>query len=142
MASGAPELPSGLSPRGRRMWVESVALWQLTPGHLVLLEEACRTADRLDLLDRLIQGFADRIGADPDESGEDSGGSVDITGLLAEARAQQTVLKGMLSELRQGLRQSGGSAKPGGTDADGAARGSGVSDLSARIASRRKQAES
>jgi hypothetical protein len=107
------------------MWAESVEAWSLTPAHLVLLEEACRTADRCALLDGMIRGYAD----DP---GEDEGRSGGVTVLLAEARAQQVALKGLVAELRQGQRQAGGST---GSTAVG---GSGVTDLSSRIAAKRQ----
>lgn len=140
MDSASPNPPPGLAARGSRMWEQSVAAWQLTPAHLVLLEEACRVADRLELLDRLIRGFVDRIGVPSDEGEGDSGGPPDIAGLLAEARAHQTALKGLLAELRQGQRTVGGQAGSPAV-AGGAAGGSGVSDLSARIAARRGQAQ-
>lgn len=127
VATDSPEPPHGLSPRGLRMWSESVAAWSLTPAHLVLLEEACRTADRCSLLDDLIR-------REVDDPGDDEGGSGGITALLAEARAQQVALKGIVAELRQGQRQAGGqSAGAGGT-----AGGSGVTDLGARIRAKRQ----
>lgn len=119
------------------MWFASVAGPALTPGHLVLLEEACRVADRCELLDRLIRGFADSLGDDPDDDGEDSGGSGDVTGLLAEARAQQTTLRGLVAELRQGQRAVGGLAGPS-AGSGTMAGGSGVTSLSARIAAKRE----
>lgn len=118
--------PTGLGARGRRMWRQSVETWQLTPAHLVLLEEACRIADRLDLLDGLICGGS----ADDEDDGPISGG---LAGLLAESRQQSVALKGILAELRQGQKATGAPERAG-------AEGKGVSDLSARIAARRKQA--
>lgn len=113
--------PSGLGARGRRMWRESVAAWSLTPAHLVLLEEGCRLADRLDELDGIIRLVSRGSGGDPDEP-------VDITKILAEARQQQTALKGIVAELRQGGQRA----------AESRPEGQGVSDLTARIAARRK----
>lgn len=96
------------------MWRETVADSALAPAHLVLLEESCRIADRLDALDAAIRG----------SSVEDD----DIRGLLAEARQQSAVLKGLLAEIRQGSRATESDAKRG---------GDGVADLTARIAARR-----
>jgi hypothetical protein len=113
------------------MWSESVDAWSLTPAHLVLLEEACRTADRCGLLDDMIRRLVDG-------SGDDEDGSAGITVLLAEARAQQVALKGIVAELRQGQRQTAG--KPG-SQPESSGGGSGVADLTARIAGRRAQAQ-
>lgn len=107
------------------MWRESLAIWSLTPAHLVLLEEACRIADRLEVLNAII------LRATGDGNG-DLGQFADITGLLAESRQQSGALKALLAEIRQG--QYG--ASPATVDPTG---GAGVSDLTARIA--RKQAE-
>lgn len=113
------------------MWSDSVEAWSLTPAHLVLLEEACRTADRCGLLDALIRGYVD-------DSDSEEGRSGGITQLLAEARAQQVALKGIVAELRQGQRQTNG--KPS-SQPESTAGGSGVADLTARIAGRRAQAK-
>lgn len=131
MAMDSTEPPPGLSVRGQRMWSESVEAWSLTPAHLVLLEEACRTADRCGLLD-------DMIRRQMDGSGDDEGESAGITALLAEARAQQVALKGIVAELRQGQRQAGGQS---GSQSELSGGGSGVADLTARIAGRRAQAQ-
>lgn len=140
--SVSPDPPPGLSARGLRMWEQSVAAWQLTPAHLVLLEEACRIADRLDDLDRLLRAVSDGFEAGAEES-EGRGDVLGrMTGLLAEARAQQVALKGLLAELRQGQRLAGGTVgSPASADGDSTAGGAGVADLSARIAARRNTAE-
>jgi hypothetical protein len=122
------------------MWTQSTDSAQLTPGHLVLLEEACRVADRLDDLDRLLRAVSEGFEDDVQESEGNEGSLGRMTGLLAEARAQQTALKGMLAELRQGQRTAGGQTGSPAVPGAKAAGGSGVSDLSARIADRRKEA--
>lgn len=124
------DAPAGLGERGQRLWTESTAQWQLIPTHLVLLEEACRISDRLDVLDALIRGFSVR-------SGDDEGESVDVSGLLAESRQQATALRGLVAEIRQGLK---GSAAPSSKPAE-ISGGSGVSDLTRKIAERRRQSE-
>ncbi|MFF2094851.1 hypothetical protein [Streptomyces sp. NPDC058202] len=122
----ASDFPVGLGERGQAMWRDSRAIWSLTPAHLVLLEEVCRIADRLELLDAIVR--AQSAGVDP--SAVDFGA---LSGLLAESRQQSAALKALLAEIRQG--QYG--AAPTTVDPAG---GAGVSDLTARIA--RKQAES
>ena len=110
------------------MWVDSMAIWSLTPAHTVLLEEACRIADRLDVLDGIIRRWIE-------PSSESEGGSGDISGFLAESRQQAGALKAILAEIRQGQHGAAPSA------AAGEAGGAGVANLSARIAERRKKAE-
>lgn len=138
MATDSPEPPPGLGSRGRRLWAQATDDEELTPGHLVLLEEACRCADRLDDLDRLLREVSDGSGADSEESEGRDGALRMMTGLLAEARAQQTALRGIVAELRQGQRAVGGGKSP--AAAPEATGGSDVSDLTARIADRRKKA--
>lgn len=105
----------------------------LTPTHLVLLEEACRLADRLDWLNSILLRTCSPVKAN---DGDDEGESPAIGPLLAEARQQATALRGIVAEIRQAQKGSvPASAKPGTK-----AGGSGVSDLSARIAKRREQA--
>ncbi|MFF3884040.1 hypothetical protein [Streptomyces sp. NPDC001914] len=118
--------PAGLGDRGRRMWRESLAVWSLTPAHLVLLEEACRFADRLEVLDSILRATSREVNPDLAQF-------ADISALLGESRQQSAALKALLAEIRQG--QYGSS--PASVDPAG---GAGVADLTARIA--RKQAES
>lgn len=121
------------------MWEQSVGMWQLTPAHMVLLEEACRLADRLDDLDRLLRAASDGFEADSEESDGREGALGRMTGLLAEARAQQVALKGLLAELRQGQRAVGGLT--GSPAAPGFTGGSNVSDFAARVAAKRRGAQ-
>lgn len=120
------EVPEGLGARGQQMWRQSVELWALTPAHLVLLEEACRLADRLDVLHAIIRRVSMEVNGGEDQLD-------DIQGALAEARLQSAALKSLVVEIRQG--QSGAAPTTG-------TGGQGVSDLTARIAARRQQAES
>lgn len=109
------------------MWEESLAIWSLTPAHLVLLEEACRVADRLDLLNTMLLALSGDVNPDVAQF-------ADISGLLAESRQQSSALKLLLAEIRQG--QTG--SVPAKEEPAG---GVGVSDLTKRIADRRRQAE-
>ena len=119
------EEPAGLGGRGRRMWRESLAIWSLTPAHLVLLEEACRIADRLEVLDSMLRPTSSDVNGDVAQF-------PDISGVLGESRQQSGALKALLAEIRQGQRGAGPAAAE-------VAGGAGVSDLSARIAERRNK---
>lgn len=130
----AAKRPPGLAARGSRLWREMTASGSLTPAHLVLLEEACRLADRLDWLNAILARACSPVKAD---DGDDQGESPAIGPLLAEARQQATALRGIVAEIRQAQKGSVAPAlKP-----SSKAGGSGVSDLSARIAARRGQAQ-
>ena len=130
----ASKRPPGLGSRGARLWREMTASGSLTPTHLVLLEEACRLADRLDWLNSII---ARTCSPGKANDAEDEGESPAIGPLLAEARQQQTALRGLVAEIRQASKSS---AAPSGKPA-AKAGGSGVADLSARIAARRGKAQ-
>lgn len=108
--------PVGLGPRGTQMWDETQAGGDLGPSHRVLLEEACRIADRLESLDGLIRELSADFGA--------------IAPILAESRQQSGVLQRILTEVRQGVRQMP-PAQQG---------GSGVASLAAQAAKRRTKA--
>lgn len=124
------ETPQDLGPRGERLWREMTASGSLTPAHLVLLEEACRLSDRLDWLNAILQRACSPVKAN---DGDDEDESPAIGPLLAEARQQQTTLRGLVAEIRQASKGSVAAAPL-------KAGGAGVSDLSARIAKRRGQA--
>lgn len=72
--------------RGATMWDEIIELHELDLSQRVILEEACRVADRLDELHALIvaRGAASAL--------DDK--------ILAEARQQQNVMKQLLVALR------------------------------------------
>jgi len=95
----SPRAPSGLKVKGERLWRELHALHELDPVQTVLLEEACRIADRLDRLDLLVGGrataWARLLPTDDDRVME-----LTIDGAVAEARQQATVLKQLLAALR------------------------------------------
>jgi hypothetical protein len=85
-----------LGPRGRRLWS---ALCEQVNGEsgLVMLEEACRIADRLDRLDALLIGDRDswaRIDQRRDGSLE-----LVIDSALTEARQQAAVLRQLLASI-------------------------------------------
>lgn len=74
----------------------------------MLLEEACRIADRLDQLDRMLSGGARSWVSLVEDKGDPERQSVVIDRLLAEARQQATALKQLIAE----IRATGAPAKP------------------------------
>lgn len=83
--------PRGLRTRGRRLWRESVAGRRFSAGELVLLEEACRCADRLDRLQDMIGGRLVWL-----RIKEQAGGKalvITVDAVLSEARQQQNTLR-------------------------------------------------
>lgn len=84
--------------RGARLWQQMNAGAGLDPAHVVLLEEACRTADRLDKLESQLSG-EDRAWLRlkvPDDGGEVE---IVVDRLLAEARQQQLALKQLVAQI-------------------------------------------
>ena len=127
-----------LDARGRRLWQQVADEGPgLRPAERVLLEEACRTVDRLDRLDRMLRGDEAAWARFHSVNEDGSIVQVVINNLLSEARQQQVTLKQLLGE----LRQSRAPGKPTGQSATPAAgKGvAGVLDLTARIAQLRDQ---
>ena len=94
-----PRMPTGLKVRGRRTW-KAMAEGGMATEQVLLLEEVCRTADRLDELDELLRGKGSWF--DLVEQAEGSGvGTVVIDRALSEVRQQQNVFKQMLVTVRQ-----------------------------------------
>jgi hypothetical protein len=110
--------PAGLGERGQRLWAEwSTAGW--APGHLVMLEEACRTADTLERLHSMAAADkADWLELAPNEA-ESTEDVVElrvvVNPLLVEIRQQQGGFRQQVAELRYGAgRSPAGSYQPPG----------------------------
>lgn len=101
-------MPLGLQARGRQLWIDVTGEHVLSVDQLQILTEACRTADRLDELDNVIQGKGvlellrfrtlDRSGL----GDRDDPIYIEVTfdKPLAEARQQQNIFKQLLVSLR------------------------------------------
>lgn len=128
----------GLGPRGLRLWNDLDGA-TAAPGERVLIEEAARIADRLDVLDRVLTTGGDWLNFEP-VLPDGSIVRVVVTNVLAEARQQQATLKQLLAELRQ--CRAGG--KPMGRTASASATGkevpAGVADFGAFAATRSPKA--
>lgn len=88
-----------LGPRGQRLWDAVTAIGPLDPARVVLLEEACRIADRLDRLDAVLTGRSDawmRLQASEDGSEV----TVVVDKALSEARQQASTLNTIVGSLR------------------------------------------
>ena len=143
VTGNSPDVPMGA--RGRRLWQEVTGDGaKLRPAERVLLEEACRAADRLDQLDRLLRGDDDAWVRLHSANEDGSIVKVVLNNALAEARQQQVALKALVAELR--TSQSGGAApKTGGTPPPAAKEEAGdvpagsprVVSFAARIAAKR-----
>lgn len=123
----AQAAPKNLGTRGRKMWRDVAATQTLDATQKILLEEACRTADRLEKLDEKLRGDADswahlRTRAESmvhTEDGVEATIDLVIDGALTEARQQQNILKQLVAALR--LEDAATGKKP---QARGGARGS------------------
>jgi hypothetical protein len=85
--------------RGEQLW-KDLRGDSLSPELRVLLEEACRIADRLDNLDGLISGDADSWVSLVEDRGDPERQYVVIDKPLAEARQHALALKQLITELR------------------------------------------
>lgn len=116
--------PDRLGEQGRKLWDEMRSAVS-GPLHVLLLLETCRMADRLDTLDRQLQGEA-WLRFRHDESGAEV--TVYVDRVLVEAREQATALRGLVAELSKAVSQ-----KP----AEQSTGGGALADLTAKIAARR-----
>ncbi|RZQ59828.1 hypothetical protein [Amycolatopsis suaedae] len=121
----------GLGQRGRRLWDEMTAAWAPSPLHREMLLEACRMADRLDRLDRHLNGedwlrFWSR---------NDEGTRVEVIvdKVLTEARELQSAFRMAVADLVKAAPAKQPERKGGGVlvalaakHAEPAARGSGA----------------
>lgn len=122
---GSRAHPTVFEESGGRLWDAVTTSTSLGPLQMPLLVEACRIADRLDVLDRQLHGH-DWLRFHHDESGAEV--TVYIDRVLAEAREQAIALKGIVAE----LTKPGAAAKP-----QQPTKGGGVlADLAARRAAR------
>lgn len=98
-------VPAGLAARGQRLWDEMAAL-KLGPTHVLVLERACRMADRLSLLDSLLaggdwlEGVVQRVATDDGVVEV----RVKVDRALGETRQHENVLKLLIAELRNATR--------------------------------------
>ena len=84
--------PRGLSADGRRCWKRVTAAYKLRPDEQILLENACRTIDRIAELD------ATMVGQPLISKG--SMGQEREHPLLSEARQQRTLLRQLFAQLK------------------------------------------
>lgn len=115
--------PAGLGERGQRLWDEMAGL-QLGPTHVLLLERACRKADRLEEMDeaRRGQGWIQLVEV-PKTGGQVL--EVRVDKLLSEIRQTEVALKLDVAELRHAGRPAHGTAgtPPTGTPSTQSQRG-------------------
>ena len=87
-----PRTPKGLGAAGRRLWRSVVDEFELTEAESLLLLQAARAADRLEVLADALQGAELTVTTVRGDTG--------ISPLLAESRAQSLLLARLLSTLR------------------------------------------
>lgn len=87
---------------------QSMAEVELGPLHQLLVDEACRIADRLDRLDAALENKGTWLRHETTDGGDIV---ITVDGVLAEARQQATALRGLVAEVRAVLPKP--TAKPG-----------------------------
>src|SRR5215217_4265082 len=84
--------PTGLKAPGRRLWDAVVGPYILTPAEMLILREACRTADELDRLEKALRELNDLV-----VSG--STGQPRAHPLLEEVRAHRVLVDKLVNSL-------------------------------------------
>jgi hypothetical protein len=95
--------PATLGPRGLALWTAITAKRDLDAAGAILVEEACRIADRLEQLDELLRGeIAVWAQITDDYAGGKRTTRVVLDDALGEARQQQNALRQILATLKLG----------------------------------------
>ena len=84
--------PTGLKAPGRRLWTGVVVSYILTPAELAMLEQAARTADELERLEKAVRELPDLVVTG-------SMGQPRMHPLLSEVRAHRALLAKLTAEL-------------------------------------------
>src|SRR5512133_3494015 len=84
--------PTGLRTAGKRLWAAVIESFVLNLGELSMLEQACRTADELDRLEKAVRAL-------PELTTTGSTGQLKPHPLLAEARAHRLLLERLVGAL-------------------------------------------
>jgi hypothetical protein len=97
------ELPEDLDERGAQLWRDMGGSYEMDAGARLLLHEACRLADRMEKLDRVLRGDgATWVSIElPRDGSEDEPLRLKVDGALAEARLHVTTLRQVLAQLRR-----------------------------------------
>jgi len=104
-------VPHGLDLKGAKLWKDITSAHALGPAELVILEEACRIADRLDGLNTVLTGEAENWLDLRNMKGRgDEIVEIVIDAALTEARQQANVFKQLVAALR--LPDAATGAKP------------------------------
>jgi hypothetical protein len=85
--------PTGLKGPGRRLWAESTELYTYNPSEMLILEKACRSADRLARLEK-----AEAELTSPVVHG--SRGAVSMHPIGEEIRRETVLLTRLLEQIR------------------------------------------
>jgi hypothetical protein len=94
MAGGDDVLrpPTGLKAPGRRLWVTVADRYVLTASEMAMLEQACRTSDEVDRLEKAVRAL-------PELTVQGSMGQIRPHPLLAEVRAHRLLLERLTGAL-------------------------------------------
>ena len=92
--------PARLRARGKQFWADITEAHDLDASQLLQLEEVCRTADRLEALDRLLTGDASDWLEVIESKGHEGQLEVVMDKALSEARQQQNILKQLIAAMR------------------------------------------
>jgi hypothetical protein len=97
-------IPDGLAERGTSLWIDVLAERELDAAGQVLLAEACRMADRLEQMDRLLRGDIATWAEITDDYGADGKRvtRVVLDDVLGEARQQAATYRQLITTLKLG----------------------------------------
>ena len=83
--------PRGLKASGKALWVKVAGDYELSPGELAVLEQACRTQDELDVLATAVAGQTAMVTG--------SQGQPKANPLFAEIRQHRKLLDTLVNSL-------------------------------------------